>query len=149
LRFETPRDRIVYVPEGEGDEQRARTAVHQTSTNLHVKSSSNGTTDADQLNMTAFELPVRLIVNLAYRAYGARTARMCAIKSVRLLFVDMSTFDLVLVAEVGSRSRHGGSEAVDRCVSAAQSIVLSRSAKNCTTNSMYPETGTEVGLYVA
>jgi hypothetical protein len=41
-----------------------------------------------------------------------------------------------------------GVKAVDGCVSAAQSIVLSRSAKNCTTNSMNPETGMGLGLYV-
>jgi hypothetical protein len=114
---------------------------------LHVESSPNCTTDADELNMATLERSVRMIVDLAYRAYGARTARMRALEGRCLLLIDMGTFDLILVAEVGSRRRHGGSEAADRRVSAAQSIVLSKSAKNCTVKSMYPETGTRARLY--
>jgi hypothetical protein len=52
----------------------------------------------------------------------------------------MGTFDLIL-GKVVARRRHG-EWIVDRRVLAAQSIVLSKSAKNCTTKSMYRETGT-------
>lgn len=81
------------IPKRKGEEQGRWATVHKTTTNLHIKSSSNGTTDTNQLNMTTLELSMSVIANLAHRAHNTRTTRMSAIKS--LLFVDMRAFDLV------------------------------------------------------
>jgi hypothetical protein len=86
--------------------------------------------------MATLELTMRIIVQLPHRAHSTRTPWLRRIK--RLLLIDTRTLDLRLkslpeVAILGN---------VD-----TQSIVLSRSAKNCTMNSMCQKIGTKVGVY--
>jgi hypothetical protein len=144
----------MYIPECKGNEQRGRATIHQTPTNLHVKSSAYSPADANELNMATLKLSVRLVAGLSYRSHDTRTTRMSALKCGRLLLIDTGTFDFIL-CEVVARRRHGWTNnRLCCCVFGEfQSIVFSRSAKNCTANSMYTprnrDEGMGKGLYAA
>jgi hypothetical protein len=52
----------VQLTQGEGKKQRRRTAIHQASTNLDIESSSDGTTNTNELNVSTLELSMGVIV---------------------------------------------------------------------------------------
>lgn len=66
---------------------------------------TDGSTNANQLDMTTLQLPVGVVADLSYRSNDAGLARMSAIKG--LFFVNMRALDLIL-AEVATRGGHGG-----------------------------------------
>lgn len=79
----------------ECDEQRRRTAVHQTSTNLDIESSSDCTTDTNELNVSTFELSVSIVVN-----YSDRANRVAASRLIIFLFVDSHPLYLFVAGSI-------------------------------------------------
>merc|ERR1712000_134961 len=57
-------DARKFLPDGECQEQTRRSAVHETTTNLHEKGSTNSATNTNKLNMSGLELAVDQIKTL-------------------------------------------------------------------------------------
>lgn len=79
-----------YPPYSKGKEQACRAAIHQTSADLDVQGSANGTTNADELDMTWLQFSMSRIVDRArrpnHRNSPWRAVRLLRVDSICLLF---------------------------------------------------------------
>lgn len=76
-------------------EKRRGATIHQTSPNLNIEGSSDGTTDTDELDVSTLELAVCIIVD-----YSNGANRIAASRLECLLFVDANTLRLLIAGAI-------------------------------------------------
>jgi hypothetical protein len=77
-------DSSISLTQRKRKEQGSRPSIHQAFTNLHIKSSADGTSNSDELDVSTFERSVGFIADVSNRADEASTALL----ERRLFFVD-------------------------------------------------------------
>jgi hypothetical protein len=77
-------DSSILLTQRKRKEQGSRPSVHQASTNLHIKSSADGTSNSDELDVPTFERSVGFIADIFGRTDDTGTALL----ERRLFFVD-------------------------------------------------------------
>jgi hypothetical protein len=90
------------IPYRESEKQARRTAIHQTSANLHVERGTNGSTDTNELNMAGLELAMGRITN---RLHGSRHRAATVLRqtmALRIYYLD-SFFVVVRASIVDTR----------------------------------------------
>jgi hypothetical protein len=85
------------IPYRESEKQARRTAIHQSSANLHVERSTDRSTDTNKLNVARLELAMGRITD---RLHGSRHRAATVLREVMALRFDLSTFFVVVRASI-------------------------------------------------